>query len=583
MRNHKRLALFGALVVIVAAVLVGRSVLIPENPFSAPAKTQFVSRAEPANFLHTDGNKIVDSHGKEVVITGINWFGMETGTFAPHGLWSRNWEDMLDQIAGLGFNAIRLPYSNQMFDPKSKPRGIDWKMNPDLKGLTGQEIMDKIIYGAGQRGLRVILDRHRPSTSNQSQLWYEGVYDEERWIKDWQMLAKRYRGNDTVIGADLHNEPDARATWGDGDPRTDWRLAAERAGNAILDVNPDWLILVEGILKDGNDWYWQGGHLKNVRQAPVRLKVPNKLVYSPHDYGPGVWAQGWFKDPTFPNNLPKVWGEYWLFIHEQNIAPVLVGEFGGRSVGNDTEGIWQRYLVNFLKEKKISYTYWAINPNSGDVGGLLKDDWETVQAEKMEMLSTYQMPTLSQPKIAIARDPKWQAIRAEVEANAGLKIVYRTDASQDRVQKIEPEIGIQNDSKIATDLSNVELSYWFTVENGDASGQVAEVTSATMGAQNVRVRLAPSGENNQYRAVVTFTDGAGKLPAESVGTVKLSIRKGDGSWYSQGNDYSFLPITDEEPDETERIGLYLGGKKAWGMEPQEYQAAQASANEGSAG
>src|SRR3990172_10750395 len=143
--------------------------------------------------------------------------------------------------------------------------------------------MDKIVYGAGQRGLRVILDRHRPSTNNQSQLWYEGIYDEERWIKDWQMLAKRYRGNDTVIGADLHNEPDARATWGDNDPRTDWRLAAERAGNAILDVNPDWLILVEGILRDEGDWYWQGGHLKNVRQSPVRLKVPNKLVYSPHD------------------------------------------------------------------------------------------------------------------------------------------------------------------------------------------------------------------------------------------------------------------------------------------------------------
>jgi endoglucanase len=31
------------------------------------------------------------------------------------------------------------------------------------------------------------------------------------------------------------------ATWGTGDVSTDWDLAAQRAGNAILDVNPEWL------------------------------------------------------------------------------------------------------------------------------------------------------------------------------------------------------------------------------------------------------------------------------------------------------------------------------------------------------
>ena len=44
------------------------------------------------------------------------------------------------------------------------------------------------------------------------------------------MLARRYLGNDTVIGFDLHNEPHGSATWGDNNTATDWRLAAERAG-----------------------------------------------------------------------------------------------------------------------------------------------------------------------------------------------------------------------------------------------------------------------------------------------------------------------------------------------------------------
>jgi len=61
------------------------------------------------------------------------------------------------------------------------------------------------------------------------------------------MLAERYSGVDTVIGVDLHNEPHGPATWGSEDPDTDWRLAAERAGNAILEAQPNLLIIVQGV------------------------------------------------------------------------------------------------------------------------------------------------------------------------------------------------------------------------------------------------------------------------------------------------------------------------------------------------
>jgi endoglucanase len=42
---------------------------------------------------------------------------------------------------------------------------------------------------------------------------------------------------------------------------TDWRLAAERAGNAVPAANPDWLITVEGIDCYSGDCYWRGGNL----------------------------------------------------------------------------------------------------------------------------------------------------------------------------------------------------------------------------------------------------------------------------------------------------------------------------------
>ncbi|HKT03684.1 MAG TPA: glycoside hydrolase family 5 protein [Rugosimonospora sp.] len=346
--------------------------------------------------LHAEGGSIVDADGHRVVLSGVNWFGLETETFAPHGLWTRNWGDMLNQMRDSGFNTLRLPYSNQLFDPASKPNGIDYGRNPDLKGLSGPQLMDKIVDGATSRGMMVLLDQHRPDAYAQSNLWYTDKLSEQKWISDWVALARRYRDNPLVIGADLHNEPHGQATWGDGNQSTDWRLAAQRAGNAVLAANPNWLIVVEGVESYQNNGYWWGGNLQGAAQHPVKLTDQAKLVYSAHDYSPKVFAQSWFTDPTFPANMPALWDKQWGYLVKDKTAPVLLGEFGGRSVGNDPEGVWQHHLIGFLKDNGISYTYWSWNPDSGDTGGVLKDDWTTVDQAKLDMLRTYQ-GTMAQP------------------------------------------------------------------------------------------------------------------------------------------------------------------------------------------
>ena len=243
-----------------------------------------ITGAWAQNYLHTNGAKILDSSNSTVRITGINWFGFETTNFCPHGLWARSMASHLDQIRALGYNTVRVPYCNQMFDASSVPNGIDFSQNPDLQGLTPIQILDKLIDGCRARGLKVILDRHRPDANAQSTLWYTPQYSEQRWIDDWKMLASRYNGNDTVIGCDLHNEPHGNATWGTNDNATDWRLAAQRGGNAILSVNPHLLIFVEGIESYNGSGYWWGGNLKGVASAPVQLSTANQLVYSVHDY-----------------------------------------------------------------------------------------------------------------------------------------------------------------------------------------------------------------------------------------------------------------------------------------------------------
>ena len=346
-----------------------------------------------SNYLHTSGNQILDSSGKVVGLSGVNWFGFETEVRAPHGLWQRSLGDMLDQIKALGYNVIRLPFSNDMLAAGVKPTGIDYQKNPDLLNLSALEVMDRIIAGAGARGLRVILDDHRstPGGGPESNgLWYTSSYPESRWIEDWKMLANRYKGNDVVIGMDLRNEPFG-SCWGCGDPSKDWRLAAEKAGNAFLSVNPDLLIIVEGIANYNGQSTWWGGNLIGARDFPVTLQIPNRLVYSAHEYPGSMYPQPWFNDPNYPNNLPAVWDKYWGYLAAN--TPVLIGEFGTR-LQTDKDRQWFQKFGSYIQAKHLNWTFWSLNPNSGDTGGLLLDDWLSVQQEKQSLLKTIQYPFL---------------------------------------------------------------------------------------------------------------------------------------------------------------------------------------------
>ncbi len=204
----------------VVAVLAGGAVLTASPAAAAPTAS-----GTGTGYWHAAGAQLVDATGAPVRMTGINWFGAETGNYSPHGLWSRGYREMLDQMAGLGYNTLRMPYSNQLFDAGSAPNSIDYAKNPDLRGLSGLQVLDKIIAYAGVKGMRVLLDQHRPDSGAQSPLWYTSGYPESRWIADWTMLARRYAGNPTVIGADLHNEPHVDPGW-----------RAERAG--VVAIRP---------------------------------------------------------------------------------------------------------------------------------------------------------------------------------------------------------------------------------------------------------------------------------------------------------------------------------------------------------
>lgn len=334
----------------------------------------------------TNKNQIISPSGSPVILKSIAWFGFETSNFVVHGIWTRKMEDLLHLIKNLGFNSIRIPWSNDIINNPT-PNGINYGANPNLVGKKSLEVLDYMIDRCQEIGLWVILDRHRPDQNGQSELWYTDKVPESKWINDWKLLAERYKNKDIVIGADLHNEPHGKATWGTSSPSTDWNKAAERVANELLNIVPKWLFIVEGIENANGDYYWWGGNIQQAAQHQINLNVPNKVVYSPHDYGPGVYNQTWFNDPNFPRNLDGVWSKHWAFLSLNGIAPVWIGEFGGhQSDTSSKEGIWQNYLVDYIKNNKLSFSYWCLNPNSGDTGGILYDDWTTLDSNKVNML-----------------------------------------------------------------------------------------------------------------------------------------------------------------------------------------------------
>ncbi|WP_434156600.1 cellulase family glycosylhydrolase [Clavibacter nebraskensis] len=378
---------------------------------AASAADQGSSASTTASgWLHTDGGKIVNSAGATYTIRGANWFGLESSGCVLHGLDKITLDSGMKHLHDLGFTTVRLPYANECLRTASV---ADWgtSANPDLKGVSPLTMMDRAIASAKANGLNVFLDQHRPDTNGQTELWYSGSLPESQWISDWKMLANRYKDDPTVIGVDLHNEPHGSATWGDGNTATDWRLAAERGGNAVLSVNPKLLVIVEGTDRDSKSGTWWGGGLGDAGDKPVALSVPNRVVYSPHDYPSTIYGQSWFNAPDYPNNLPGVWDAHWGYLAKKNTAPVLLGEFGTQ-LQTTSDKQWLSTLVNYLKTTGISSAYWSFNPDSNNTGGLLKSDWVTPEQAKLDALAPILHPqnpsSSSQPQPEPQPEPQPQ-------------------------------------------------------------------------------------------------------------------------------------------------------------------------------
>ncbi|KAK1503302.1 cellulase [Colletotrichum tamarilloi] len=358
--------------------------LFQQRPLLPPAQeTSIDTYSLP---LHTKGRDIVDEEGRRFKLLSVNWYGASDELNILGGLDVQHRDVIAQTIRGLGFNSVRLPYSDEMVitDPPIPAELV--AANPDLIGLKALDIFEACVTALTDAGIAVIVNNHITHST-----WCCGAdpcdahwandhlgplcrikQTEEDWIQHWEKIMLRLVDNPGVIGVDLRNE--VRGVWGTM-TWDKWATAAEKAGNRLLEMNKDWLVIVGGT-ESGND-------LTGVAKRPVVLDVPDRVVYSAHVYAWSGWGslEGRYSKRAYASFV-KAMRHNWAYLVEGDVAPVWVGEFGAPHQPSIGDANYWNNLLRYLKVIDADFGYWAVNPrkpkdNVKETYALVEDDWVT--------------------------------------------------------------------------------------------------------------------------------------------------------------------------------------------------------------
>ncbi|KAB5536673.1 cellulase [Coniochaeta sp. 2T2.1] len=341
------------------------SVLFGQRPLLPPIEEKLLIGDNYKLPLRTKGRDIVDQNGKRFKLSSVNWYGASDELFIPGGLDVKHRSTIAATIKKLGFNSVRLPYSDEMVirNPTVQPELL--AANPDLIGKPALDIFDAVVQALTDAGIAVIINNHITTAT-----WCCGAdpcdagwsndhlgpicklkQTEEEWIQHWEKVMLPLKKNPL------------------------WATAAEKAGSRLLEMNPDWLIVVGGT-ESGND-------LSGVAQRPILLGVENRVVYSAHVYAWSGWGslEGRYSKRTYPSFV-KAMRANWAYLVEGDVAPVWVGEFGAPHSPSTGDNNYWTNLMRYLKAIEADFGYWAINPrkpkdNEYESYALVKDDWAT--------------------------------------------------------------------------------------------------------------------------------------------------------------------------------------------------------------
>ncbi|KAL4156933.1 hypothetical protein PRNP1_005959 [Phytophthora ramorum] len=380
----------------------------------------------------------VASNGTEVAVDmkGINWFGMETGTAIPLGLWDNSENGTTAyQIASFleknKFNAVRLPLCINWILTNKTPEStlINTAENRAISIKNYRSLLKSLIKALAYRQIGVLISLHTLTSTDNGGLWYSDNITQSDYLDAVDTLTGDLCSNTywNVIGLDLKNEP-YEGTWGDGED-TDWREGAQTIGNRMLKGCSNWMGFVEGIYAshtltiDDTDYSfydWYGSGLQKANEYPVEFTTDNKVVYAPHYYTPAVYPQSYLygggtsgdngeltdyvelSNSSLKTRISSTMDEMFGFIADNQSAAMLLGEFGGLySSDLHPELTTQRctdFSIDIMLENGWAGGFvWSLNPESAYqynpadtygtfTEGVLEDDWLTANSGFLEGL-----------------------------------------------------------------------------------------------------------------------------------------------------------------------------------------------------
>ena len=230
--------------------------------------------------------------------------------------WQDNWITSadFDRIHALGFNFVRVPFWYRNLQDKD----LNWEL--DSLGNIDFTRFDWIVSEAKKRNLHVLFDYHIWLDQNKK---YDGISGVDSVVKHtakiWKAFATHFKGNPTILGYDLLNEPTGSYNGN----------VMGSLYDTVRSVDPDHIISIEWTDVDTTRW-------KNV-------------IYQEHFYG--------LDGPTLADNKTKYATAFTPLVHKYDSlnVPCYVGEFQASQI-NDTALTW---LLDQFCTQKLHWSGWT--------------------------------------------------------------------------------------------------------------------------------------------------------------------------------------------------------------------------------
>jgi endoglucanase len=321
------------------------------------------------DFLHKEGQKIVDGEGKNVVLRSLGLGGwmvqegymLQTQPFAsPQYMIKQKIQDLIgeentkefytaykangitksdiDSLSAWGFNSIRLPMHYNLYTP-----AIEEEKNGEITWIEeGFTMTDNLLKWCAQNKMYLILDLHAAPggqgndaaisdyDTTKPSLW-QSEANQKKIIALWKKLALRYKDSPWIGAYDIINEPNWNFTGtnkngcdeNSNGPLRELMIAVTKA---IREVDTNHLIFIEG-----NCW---GNNYNGI--FPL---WDENMALSFHKY--------WNYNTTA--SIQKM-----LDYRTQYNVPIWLGESGENS------NVWFKDVISLVEKNNIGWALWPM-------------------------------------------------------------------------------------------------------------------------------------------------------------------------------------------------------------------------------